>query len=125
MIQLTGMIFEGVPRSIHALRIGFMEGGCSWLPFWMDRMDEEWKKRGEVEAPLCTKKPSDYLRSGQLYFAAEAARAPFPRSSAGSATISSSTPPMSPLGPRLPGQSPRDGVARRSEPGEPAEDPRR
>lgn len=43
----------------------------SWLPFWMDRMDEEWEKRGEVEAPLCRKKPSNYLRSGQLYFAAE------------------------------------------------------
>jgi predicted TIM-barrel fold metal-dependent hydrolase len=71
MIQLTGMIFEGVPEKYPRLRIGFMEGGCSWLPFWMDRMDEEWEKRGTVEAPLCRKKPSDYLRSGQLYFAAE------------------------------------------------------
>ena len=71
MIQLTGMIFEGVPEKYPRLRIGFMEGGCSWLPFWMDRMDEEWAKRGAVEAPLCRKKPSEYLRSGQLYFAAE------------------------------------------------------
>jgi len=71
MIQLTGMIFEGVPEKYPRLRIGFMEAGCSWLPFWMDRMDEEWAKRGEVEAPLCRKKPSDYLRSGQLFFAAE------------------------------------------------------
>jgi predicted TIM-barrel fold metal-dependent hydrolase len=47
-----------------------MEAGCTWLPFWMDRMDEEWSKR-KVEAPLCRKKPSDYLRSGQLFFAAE------------------------------------------------------
>ena len=70
MIQLTGMIFEGVPEKYPSLRIGFMEAGCSWLPFWMDRMDEEWAKRA-VEAPLCRKKPSDYLRSGQLFFAAE------------------------------------------------------
>jgi predicted TIM-barrel fold metal-dependent hydrolase len=70
MIQLTGMIFEGVPEKYPSLRIGFMEAGCSWLPFWMDRMDEEWSKR-KVEAPLCRKKPSDYLRSGQLFFAAE------------------------------------------------------
>jgi len=34
-------------------------------------MDEEWAKRGAVEAPLCRKKPSEYLRSGKLYFAAE------------------------------------------------------
>ena len=71
MIQLTGMIFEGVPEKYPRLRIGFMEAGCSWLPFWMDRMDEEWAKRGEVEAPLCRQRPSAYLKSGQLYFAAE------------------------------------------------------
>ena len=71
MIQLTGMIFEGVPEKYPQLRIGFMEAGCSWVPFWMDRMDEEWAKRGAAEAPLCRRKPSDYLRSGQLYFAAE------------------------------------------------------
>ena len=71
MIQLTGMIFEGVPEKYPRLRIGFMEGGCSWVPFWIDRMDEEWEKRGKVEAPGCPKKPSEYLRAGQLYFAAE------------------------------------------------------
>src|SRR5437763_1136344 len=62
--------FEVAPEKYPSLRIGFMEAGCSWLPFWMDRMDEEWSKR-KVEAPLCRKKPSDYLRSGQLFFAAE------------------------------------------------------
>jgi predicted TIM-barrel fold metal-dependent hydrolase len=71
MIQLTGMIFEGVPEQFPRLRIGFMEAGCSWLPFWMDRMDEEWAKRGAVEAPLCRQKPSAYLKSGRLFFAAE------------------------------------------------------
>src|SRR5512145_2788939 len=71
MIQLTGMIFEGVPEKYPQLRIGFMEAGCSWVPFWMDRMDEEWAKRGAAEAPLCRRKPSEYLKSGQLFFAAE------------------------------------------------------
>jgi predicted TIM-barrel fold metal-dependent hydrolase len=71
MIQLTGMIFEGVPELYPRLRIGFMEAGCTWLPFWMDRMDEEWEKRGAVESPFCRKAPSEYLKSGQLYFAAE------------------------------------------------------
>jgi uncharacterized protein len=48
-----------------------MEAGCSWVPFWMDRMDEEWAKRGAAEAPLCRRKPSEYVKSGQLFFAAE------------------------------------------------------
>lgn len=72
MIQLTGMIFEGVPEKYPRLKIGFMESGCSWVPFWMDRMDEEWEKRGEIEAPLCKKAPSEYVRGGSLYFHAEA-----------------------------------------------------
>src|SRR5206468_3022585 len=80
MIQLTGMIFEGVPEKYPQLRIGFMEAGCSWVPFWMDRMDEEWAKRGAAEAPLCRRKPSDYLRSGQLYFGAPAQRRALSRS---------------------------------------------
>jgi predicted TIM-barrel fold metal-dependent hydrolase len=72
MMQLTGMIYEGVPELFPRLKIGFMESGCSWVPFWMDRMDEEWELRGEVEAPFCKKKPSEYVCGGQLYFHAEA-----------------------------------------------------
>lgn len=71
MMQLTGIIFEGVPEKYPRLKIGFMESGCTWVPFWMDRMDEEWEKRGEVEAPLCKRKPSEYVVGGQLYFHAE------------------------------------------------------
>ena len=70
MISLISCIYGGLFEKFQRLRIGFMEAGCSWLPFWMDRMDEEWSKR-KAEAPLCRKKPSDYLRSGQLFFAAE------------------------------------------------------
>jgi predicted TIM-barrel fold metal-dependent hydrolase len=34
-------------------------------------MDEEYGKRGSV-APLLKKKPSDYVRSGKIYFSCEA-----------------------------------------------------
>jgi predicted TIM-barrel fold metal-dependent hydrolase len=72
MMQLTGMVFGGVPEKFPRLRIGYMESGCSWVGYWMDRMDEEWEKRGEIEAPGCRRKPSEYIRGGQLYFHAEA-----------------------------------------------------
>jgi predicted TIM-barrel fold metal-dependent hydrolase len=72
MIQLTGMIFEGVPELFPRLKLAFMESGCSWVGFWMDRMDEEWEKRGEIEAPECKRRPSEYVTSGRLYFHAEA-----------------------------------------------------
>ena len=47
---------DGVRRhsgNVPKLRIGYLEVGCGWLPYWAERMDEEWEKRGKVEAPLC------------------------------------------------------------------------
>jgi predicted TIM-barrel fold metal-dependent hydrolase len=37
----------------------------------MERMDEEWEKRGHVEAPFCKQRPSDYVKGGNLFFATE------------------------------------------------------
>jgi predicted TIM-barrel fold metal-dependent hydrolase len=69
--QLTAMVFAGIPEMFPRLRLGYLEIGCGWLPYWMERMDEEWEKRGRVEAPLCKKKPSEYLTSGQIYYGCE------------------------------------------------------
>src|SRR3989338_775252 len=38
----------------------------------MWKMDEEFEKRGHVEALNLKKKPSDYVRSGSIYFSCEA-----------------------------------------------------
>lgn len=69
--QLTAMVFGGIPEKFPKLRIGYLEIGCGWLPYWMERMDEEWDKRGKVEAPLCKKKPSEYLSGGKIYYGCE------------------------------------------------------
>ena len=71
MMQMTSMIFQGVMDRFPNLRVAFMEAGCSWAPYWAGRMDEEWEKRGAAEAPLCKKKPSEYVRNGNIYFHAE------------------------------------------------------
>ncbi len=71
MRQLTSMIFEGVPERFPDLRIAFLEAGCGWAPYWMERMDDEYAKRA-VEAPALKKKPSDSVRSGTIYFSCEA-----------------------------------------------------
>jgi uncharacterized protein len=71
MQQLTSMMFQGVFEKFPTLRVAFMEAGCSWVPFWMNRMDSEWELRGYVEAPFCTRKPSDYVNSGRIFFHAE------------------------------------------------------
>src|SRR5467141_1263386 len=72
MRQLTSIVFEGIPERFPDLRIAFLEAGAGWAPYWMERMDDEYDKRGEVEAPVLKKKPSDYVRSGKIYFSCEA-----------------------------------------------------
>jgi len=71
MTQFASLVFRGVPERFPKLRIGFMEAGCSWLPFWIDRMDEEWEKRGALEAPECKHAPSEYVKRGSLYVSVE------------------------------------------------------
>lgn len=72
MRQLTSIVLEGIPERFPDLRIAFLEAGAGWAPYWMERMDDEYAKRGEVEAPALRKKPSDYVRSGKIYFSCEA-----------------------------------------------------
>ena len=71
MRQMTSMVFEGVMEKFPELRVAFLEAGCTWVPYWMDRMDEEFEFRGEAEAPLLTKKPSEYLKSTNVFVACE------------------------------------------------------
>jgi predicted TIM-barrel fold metal-dependent hydrolase len=70
-IQFAGLIYGGVPERFPRLRIGFLECGVGWVPYWVERMDEEWEKRGKVEAPLCKKRPGDYVTHGKLFFSME------------------------------------------------------
>jgi predicted TIM-barrel fold metal-dependent hydrolase len=70
-IQFAGLMYGGVPERFRKLRIAFLECGVGWVPYWMERMDEEWEKRGKVEAPLCKHRPSDYVKQGNMFFAME------------------------------------------------------
>ena len=68
--QLVSMIFEGVFELFPNLRFGVLECGIGWVPYMMDRMDEELERKGQY-SPRCKLKPSEYLRRGNIYFAAE------------------------------------------------------
>jgi uncharacterized protein len=71
MMQCTSMMFRGVFDQFPKLRVAYMEAGCSWAPYWFGRMNEEWEKRGAMEAPKCKKKPTEYFKEGRIYFHAE------------------------------------------------------
>ncbi len=70
MIDCAALIYGGVAEKFPKLRIAFLECGCGWVPYWMDRMDEEWEKR-QCEAPLLKAKPSEYITHGNWFFAGE------------------------------------------------------
>jgi len=70
MIQLTSIILEGVLERFPKLTLASLEAGCQWIPFLMDRLDVEYGNRAP-QAPLLKKKPSEYMRSGRIYFHAE------------------------------------------------------
>lgn len=70
-MQFAGLIYGGVAERYHKLRIAFLECGAGWVPYWMERLDEEWEKRGKLEAPLCKHKPSEYVIHGNWFFATE------------------------------------------------------
>jgi hypothetical protein len=72
MIQMTSLAFQGVFEAFPRLKVAFLEAGCTWVPYWLGRMDEEWEKRGSLEAPGCKRKPSDYLTSDRIFYPAEA-----------------------------------------------------
>ena len=63
LLQFTSMICQGVPLRFPKLRLAFLEIGATWLPYYLDRLDEHWEKRAEVEMPLLKEKPSELVRS--------------------------------------------------------------
>jgi uncharacterized protein len=53
-----GGILERHPR----LRVAFLEGNCSWVPFLLWRMDEHWERQGDVYAAELQAAPSEYFK---------------------------------------------------------------
>ncbi|HZA55579.1 MAG TPA: amidohydrolase family protein [Candidatus Udaeobacter sp.] len=51
----------GVLERFPNLRVAFLEGNCSWLPWVLYRLDERWQlRKGYTNEPL-SRKPSDYF----------------------------------------------------------------
>src|SRR3990172_4840585 len=66
MLALTAVVRGGILETFPALRFGFLESGCGWLPYLMWRLDEEYRGRSR-EVPLLKDKPSEYIKQGQCF----------------------------------------------------------
>jgi predicted TIM-barrel fold metal-dependent hydrolase len=60
MLAFLGLVRAGVLERHPTLRFGFMESNCGWLPFWLDRLDSNWKQLHRM-APECRMLPSEYF----------------------------------------------------------------
>jgi uncharacterized protein len=65
MVNLANWIVNGLPERFPKLKVGWIESGLAWVPFMMQRFDNEYMMRSS-ECPSLKMKPSDYMR--QMYF---------------------------------------------------------
>jgi predicted TIM-barrel fold metal-dependent hydrolase len=60
MQALFNFTVGGILHRHPRLRVGFMEAGVGWLPFWLERLDEHWEKMRD-QAPAIDRPPSEYF----------------------------------------------------------------
>ena len=66
MMALSAMTTGGVLKRFPNLRVGFLEGNCAWLPWWLHRLDDQWEKYGGGESVRLDALPSEYFK-GQCF----------------------------------------------------------
>ncbi len=62
MMALLALIEGGVLERHPQLKFGFLESGCGWLPYWLWRLDEEYKNLSWEVKDNVRMKPSEYFR---------------------------------------------------------------
>jgi len=70
MVATTALVLGGVLERHPRLRVGLLESGVGWVPYFLERMDEHVEKRGRL-TPSVKRKPSEYVARGQLYASCE------------------------------------------------------
>ena len=61
MLAVGKFCAGGVLERFPKLRVAFLEGNCSWLPWLLYRLDERWDLRKEFAGEPLSLKPSDYF----------------------------------------------------------------
>jgi len=65
MLHLSNWVMNALPERFPKLKTIWIESGLAWVPFLMQRLDNEYMMRTS-EAPGLKRKPSDYMR--EMFF---------------------------------------------------------
>ncbi|HWV43540.1 MAG: amidohydrolase [Pseudolabrys sp.] len=68
MLHMTNWLVNGMPERFPKLKIIWIESGLAWVPFLMQRLDNEFMMRSS-DAPLLKRIPSDYMR--EMYYTSQ------------------------------------------------------
>ena len=71
MYASLSMIMGGVFERFAGLRVAFLEANCSWVPYWLWRMDEHYELRERVAKRTLSRLPTEYFKQ-QCFVSIEA-----------------------------------------------------
>jgi predicted TIM-barrel fold metal-dependent hydrolase len=71
MAGLTSVLCSGLLDRYKNIRFAFLEGGISWVPAHVERMDDHFENPRYGARDLISHPPSDYLKSGRVFFGCE------------------------------------------------------
>ena len=68
ILHCTNWVINGIPERFPKLPVIWIEAGLAWIPFLMQRLDNEYMMRPS-ECPALKKKPSEYMR--EMYYSTQ------------------------------------------------------
>ena len=68
VLHCANWIANGLPVRFPALKVVWIESGLAWIPWLMQRLDNDYKMRSS-ECPSLTKPPSHYMR--EMYYSTQ------------------------------------------------------
>jgi predicted TIM-barrel fold metal-dependent hydrolase len=78
LMAFTALVSGGILDQFPALRVVFLEAGCQWVPFIIERMHHRYKNQGSSlrkflpqTAPVQKLPVMDYIKRGNIYFSTE------------------------------------------------------
>lgn len=71
MAGLTSVLCSGMLDRYKNLKFAFLEGGISWVPAHVERMDDHFENPRYGAKDLISQPPSNYLKQGRIFFGCE------------------------------------------------------